>query len=293
MRLSRAATVRQSRTSSGIFCDAATWRCESECNESGRRSLGVRAFVTHIERDATAVSYLVMMFASTMKVECTLPVVRVSVAGTAVEHHGTRASFRSTNAARHLFDPGGEVEDLNDHTSGAAEDDDRAHGRSSCSEEGSRIMTASQILSLRPPHCHSALREGVRLGLIMATATWLWVALVDAVFGQPFHTFTALGGIAGFTVMHYLLNITYAVVVLSVIHSAERAPSLIFAVIFGVVMLEGAFAMVTNLIAQAAVGDVAWIGIFGGSLIATGVAMALLVRTHPLARYLHRAEEET
>lgn len=153
-------------------------------------------------------------------------------------------------------------------------------------------MTASQILSLQPPHCHSALREGVRLGLIIATATWLWVALIDAVLGQPFRTFTALGGIATFTVMHYLLNITYAVVVLAVIHSAERAPSLIIAVIFGVLMLEGGIAMMTNLVAQAAVGDVAWIGIFGGSLIATGIAMALLVRTHPLATYLHQAEEE-
>jgi len=154
-------------------------------------------------------------------------------------------------------------------------------------------MTASQILSLQPPRCHNALREGVRLGLIMATATWLWVGLVDALFGQPFHTFTALGGIPGFTVMHYLLNITYAVVVLSVIHSAARAPSLIMAVIFGVLMLEGGIAMMTNLVAQAAVGAVAWIGIFGGSLIATGFAMALLVRTHPLATYLHQAENET
>jgi hypothetical protein len=154
-------------------------------------------------------------------------------------------------------------------------------------------MTASQVLSLQPPRRHNARREGVRLGLIMATATWLWVALVDAVFRQPFHTFTALGGIAGFTVMHYLLNITYAVVVLSVIHSAARAPSLMFAVIFGVLMLEGGIALMTNLVAEAGVGDVAWIGIFGGSLISTGIAMALLVRTHPLAAYLHQAEEET
>jgi hypothetical protein len=102
-----------------------------------------------------------------------------------------------------------------------------------------------------------------------------------------------LGGITSFTVMHYLLNITYAVVILSAIHGAERAPSLIIAVIFGLVTFEGAMAMLTNVLAQAALGSVAWIAIFGGSVISSAIAIALLSRTHPLATYLHRAEEET
>ena len=140
---------------------------------------------------------------------------------------------------------------------------------------------------------HNSLREGVRLGLILASVTWLWVALVDAITGQPFHTFLALGGIGVFTVMHYLLNIAYAVVVLVAIHGADRAPSLIIAVLFGALTLEGGIAMVTNLLAQAALGSVAWIEILGGSLIATGIAIVLLMRTHPLATYLRRAEEET
>lgn len=154
-------------------------------------------------------------------------------------------------------------------------------------------MYASHILSLEPRRGHDSLREGVRLGLILATITWLWVALVDAISGQPFHTFLALGGIAVFTVMHYLLHIAYAVAILSAIHGAERAPSLIIGVIFGVVTLEGAIAMMTNVLAQAALGGIAWIEIFGGSLIATAIAIVLLARTHPLATYVHQAEEET
>ncbi len=154
-------------------------------------------------------------------------------------------------------------------------------------------MNASHILALRPPRRHDSLREGVRLGLILASVTWLWVALVDAIFGQPFHTFRALGGITAFTAMHYVLNVGYAVVILSAIHGAERAPSLILAVIFGVLTFEGAMAMLTNVLAQAALGTVAWIGIFGGSVISSAVAIVLLNRTHPLATYLHRAEEET
>ncbi len=154
-------------------------------------------------------------------------------------------------------------------------------------------MNASHILSLQPARHHHTVHEGVRLGLILGSVTWLWVALVDAVFGQPFHTFSTLGGITGFTVMHYLLNIAYAVVILSAIHGAERAPSLIIALIFGMVTFEGAMAMVTNILSQAALGGVAWIAIFGGSLISSAIAIVLLSRTHPLATYLHRAEEET
>ena len=154
-------------------------------------------------------------------------------------------------------------------------------------------MNASYILSVKPPRCHNSLREGLRLGLIMASASWLWVALVDAASGHPFHTFVALGGIAGFTVMHCLLNIAYAVVLLSAIHGAARAPSLIFAVIFGGIILEGAITMITNLLATAAVGNIAWISIFGGNAIATVIGFLLLARSHPLAAYLRQAEEET
>jgi hypothetical protein len=93
--------------------------------------------------------------------------------------------------------------------------------------------------------------------------------------------------------MHYLLNVTYGIVLLSAIHGADRAPSLIIAVIFGVVTLEGAFAMFTNILAQASLGNAAWVGIAGGSLIGTGAAIALLSRTHPLIAHLRRAEEET
>ncbi|HKW40465.1 MAG TPA: hypothetical protein VJN39_04385 [Gemmatimonadales bacterium] len=50
---------------------------------------------------------------------------------------------------------------------------------------------------------------GARLGVIVATAIWVWLALVDLIAGQPFRTFTVLGGIALFTVLHYLVNIAY------------------------------------------------------------------------------------
>jgi hypothetical protein len=140
---------------------------------------------------------------------------------------------------------------------------------------------------------HDTEREGLRLGIIVATTTWLWVLLVDVVMRQPLHTFDALGGVAVFTAMHYLLNIVYGMVLLSAVHGSERTPSLILAVVFGVLIFEVAMAMLTIILAQFWLGDVAWPGVFGGSVIATALAVFLLARTHPLGAYLHRAEAES
>lgn len=151
----------------------------------------------------------------------------------------------------------------------------------------------SDIMSCPAAGIHNSRREGVRLGLIVATAIWLWIAVVDALTGRPFHTFEALGGIVGFTVVHYLLCVMYGIVLLSVVHSAEHASSLIVGLLFCLIIFEGAFAMLTNLIATATLGTVAWVGIFGGNLIGAALVFVLLTRTHPLAAYLRRAEEET
>ena len=140
---------------------------------------------------------------------------------------------------------------------------------------------------------HDTRGEGARLGIIVGTATWLWLVVVDTVMRQPFHTFDVLGGVAVFTAMHYLLNIVYGVVLLSAVHGAERAPSLILAAVFGVLLFEVAMAMLTVILAQYWLGSAAWVGVFGGSLIATALAWRLLSRTHPLGAYLHRAQEES
>jgi hypothetical protein len=126
----------------------------------------------------------------------------------------------------------------------------------------------------------------------MATATWIWIAAVDVVAGQPFHTFQVLGGIAIFTIVHYLLNITYGTVLLSAIHSAERAPTVIFGLIFGLLIFEGSIAMLSGVLAEMGLGNTAWVAILGGSLVSSLIAFSLLAYTHPLATYLRRAEEE-
>jgi hypothetical protein len=139
---------------------------------------------------------------------------------------------------------------------------------------------------------HSALREGAQLGFIVATSVWIWVALVDLIVGEPFHTFAVLGGIATFTVFHYLLHVGYGVAVVSGIRGVAREPRLAIAVAFGFVLLEIALALITVLLSQLGLGSLAWLRIFGGNVVGVAVAFRLLSRSHGLREALRKAERQ-
>ena len=132
--------------------------------------------------------------------------------------------------------------------------------------------------------------KGATLGIVLATVTWGWLAAVDALAGHPFNTFHVLGGVVAFTVIHYLLNIGYGSVIMSAIRSSGREPSLAIALVFEFVMIEIAFAMITVLLVNVGLGPRAWVGVFGGSLIATMVAIVFLTRHHAFAAQLREAD---
>ena len=142
------------------------------------------------------------------------------------------------------------------------------------------------------PVKHDSLREGARLGFIVATSIWIWLAVVDAVVGQPFRTFTVLGGIGLFTILHYLFNLTYGVVIVSAVHGAAREPSLVIGMAFGFLIIEFAFVMVTVLLSHMGLGDLAWARILGGNLIGVAIAFVILSRRHRLRDELRQAQEE-
>ena len=154
---------------------------------------------------------------------------------------------------------------------------------------GSRLR---EMVAVRLSGTHDSLREGIALGIVVATGIWVWLATVDALAGHAFHTFSVLGGITAFTIVHYLLNIAYGVVVVSAVRGAAREPSLAIAVVFGLVTLEIAFAMLTVLLSNLGLGARAWVGIFGGSLIGTGLCLFLLSRRHPLAVLVREADSQ-
>jgi len=142
------------------------------------------------------------------------------------------------------------------------------------------------------PVRHDSLREGARLGFIVATSIWIWLAVVDAVVGQPFRTFTVLGGLGLFTILHYLFNLTYGVVIVSAVHGAVREPSLVIGMAFGFLIIEFAFVMVTVLLSHMGLGDLAWARILGGNLIGVAIAFVILSRRHRLRDEVRQAEEE-
>jgi len=101
-----------------------------------------------------------------------------------------------------------------------------------------------------------------------------------------------LGGVAVFTVVHYLLNVVYGLAIVSAIRGAEREPALVIAVAFGFLIVEFAFAMLTVLLSHLGLGELAWLRILGGNLLGAAIAFLMLSRRHPLVEELRRAEEE-
>lgn len=147
-----------------------------------------------------------------------------------------------------------------------------------------------ETLTTIVPYAHGARREGLALGLIVATVTWLWLAIVDAIAGDPFHTFTVLGGVAVFTIVHYALNVLYAVVLVAAIRGARREPTLMMAVVFGFIMVEFAFAFVATVFSNLGLGGLAWVRLFVGSVLGAVVAFGILARHHPLVDRIRQAK---
>src|SRR5438045_9538324 len=75
----------------------------------------------------------------------------------------------------------------------------------------------------RPRHPR---REGLLLGFLVASSIWLWLAVVDALAGQPFRTFAVLGGIASLTLLRYALCLAYGLAAVAVVRGAAREPTL-------------------------------------------------------------------
>src|SRR5437867_12556916 len=105
---------------------------------------------------------------------------------------------------------------------------------------------------------HDSLREGAWLGVVVATSIWVWLAVVDAAVGQPYRTFTVLGGLALFPILHYLFNVVYVVVIVSLVHGAAREPRLVIGKAFGFLVIELGFVMVTVLLSHVVLGQLGW-----------------------------------
>jgi len=139
---------------------------------------------------------------------------------------------------------------------------------------------------------HQSVGEGARLGLLVASSIWIWLALVDGLVGQPFHTFAVLGGVVIFTALHFLLNVAYGIAIVAVIHASAREPRFLIAVWLGFFVIEFAFVMLTMLLSHAGLGELAWVRILGGNLIGAVLGWSILARSHPVLEEIREADAE-
>jgi hypothetical protein len=140
------------------------------------------------------------------------------------------------------------------------------------------------------PARHSTTREGVRLGLIIGVITWLWVAAFDYLRGEPFATVHFLGGFARFSIVHFALCLAYGLTIISALHASMKEPTIMFGIIFSAILFEAAFVILTAMLSNVGIGELAWGKFLTGNLIATAVTFFLIMRNHPLREMFDAAE---
>jgi hypothetical protein len=150
-------------------------------------------------------------------------------------------------------------------------------------------MDASSRSSSRA-FSHSTGREGIRLGLIVGLATWLWLAGFDFVMGDPFHTFRCFGGFTTFTLIHFALCLAYGLAIISAVHGSTREPTVMFALIFCTILFQAAFAGLAAMLDNVGLGQPAWGKFFLGNVMAAGLTYVLLAHDHPMRELFQAAE---
>jgi hypothetical protein len=152
------------------------------------------------------------------------------------------------------------------------------------------VTRATPLTSRHSQVSHNTVLEGIRLGLIVGVATWLWVAAFDFAAGEPFRTFELLMGTVSFTLIHFVLCIAYGVTIMGFVHASMEEPTVMFAVIFCTILFQGAFVMLTALLSNVGAGDLVWGKFLAGNVMAAILTYVLVNRRHPLVEMFHTAE---
>jgi hypothetical protein len=163
-------------------------------------------------------------------------------------------------------------------------------------------MTASARSSAQPiGPAHSTIREGLIAGGLGALSVALWFLLVDGIAGRALHTPALLGAMVSripdpiaasagpnrfmlaalYTPIHFLLFALFGVLVVFLMHRAKIQPSLLMLALILFAVFEGGFTGLVALLAQSALGDLAWYQVAIGNLIAVIVMARYVWQRHP------------
>jgi hypothetical protein len=147
---------------------------------------------------------------------------------------------------------------------------------------------------------HSILREGAVAGVIGATAVAVWFFVVDVLGGQPMFTPRVLGegllsifgsspepaavNIIAYTVFHYAAFILVGILVVFLVHTGERMPSVLAGSLILFVAIELGFYGLVALLQESVLGNLAWYQILAGNLLAAVLMGTYIWRAHPALR---------
>lgn len=149
---------------------------------------------------------------------------------------------------------------------------------------------------------HGTVREGVVAGVLGASGIALWFFIIDGLSGRWLYTPATLGGslstlfgpvmgesmlahVAFYTVLHYAAFIVLGIIVVSMVHAAERTPALVWGLLILFVIFEvGWYGWTALLALPQNLGDYAWLQVMVANLIAAALMGAYLLRGHPTLR---------
>ena len=160
---------------------------------------------------------------------------------------------------------------------------------------------------------HSTIREGVIAGGLGALSVALWFLLLDGIAGRALHTPALLGAMVSgmpnpiaasegpnrlmlaalYTPIHFALFALFGVLVVFLMHRAKVQPNLLMLALLLFAVFEGGFTGLVALLAQSALGDLAWYQVAIGNLIAVIVMGWYVWRRHPdvPAIWSHRLDD--
>ncbi len=141
-------------------------------------------------------------------------------------------------------------------------------------------------------------REAVRVGLVGATAIWLWLLAVDLVAGAPMHTSGMIGrdllgiilpgvhtslaeGVVAFTIAHYAFWLLLGRLVVRAITADARSPGTLVGATVIFILLQFLFIGITEIFNETLLRGYAWPALFGGNVIGLLLVGAYLFRRHP------------
>lgn len=146
---------------------------------------------------------------------------------------------------------------------------------------------------------HRIVREGVVVGVLGALAVAVWFFIFDVIRGQIFLTPGALGSavfyrigsaaeiqiglltVAGYTIVHFAAFILVGLAAAAIAVEAERTPPLLLAGLLIFATFEAFFLGVLAVVAEWLLGEIGWVSIGLGNLLATVVMAGYLLKAHP------------